>query len=85
MSEPEEKLPLWPPATGPGSPQGGNGCLTAFLLLFGIILLLPGALCVAADPRGTLPLTGLAFVIAGGGLLMIIAAVGRMKRRKPPP
>jgi formate hydrogenlyase subunit 3/multisubunit Na+/H+ antiporter MnhD subunit len=83
VSEPEEKLPVWPPASGPGTPQPGNGCLTAFLLVFGIILLLPGVLCVVADPRGALPLTGLAFVIAGGGLLMVIAGIGRTRRPKP--
>ncbi|HEY1542278.1 MAG TPA: hypothetical protein VGG01_07705 [Xanthobacteraceae bacterium] len=79
MSEWSNHPPYRPPPDGPG-------CLTAVMILGGIILLLPGvcaALIIGFDPRRalgdrtTLSTCLVFFAIAAGGVALIWAAVRR--------
>jgi hypothetical protein len=89
MSDPSTR-PALPP--DPAPPDQRNGCLTAFMIIVGIILLLPG-LCVilvssvsrtdfASTPIGTLCL-----LIGAGGVSLIVWAIRRRTRsgRSDPP
>jgi hypothetical protein len=71
--------PSWPPPlSAPGRPQGLGGCVVAFLVLVGIILLLPG-LCslvfIVSFGGGGDSWLGLlwvvSFVVAASGILLI--------------
>jgi hypothetical protein len=87
MSDPEEKIPAWPadPALDMRS-----GCLTALMLLVGVVLLLPGA-CAAifgilalterSWPSDIIGLIILGLLIGAGGVALIVAAIRRRKRR----
>ncbi|WBL79126.1 hypothetical protein I3J27_01505 [Bradyrhizobium xenonodulans] len=69
-----------PPPAGP--PQR-NGCLTALMVIIGIILLLPGVCLVSLDGRGPLGLIGLVLSVAAAVLLL--AAAIRKWGLGPPP
>ena len=64
------------PPNGRPEPSPKTGCLTAFLLVVGIILLLPGVLCaillVNMGGSGNDPLTPIVMFVAliGAGLIM---------------
>jgi hypothetical protein len=73
-----------PPTTPlpPARPQGMGGCMVAFLVLIGVVLLLPG-ICsllfmgasgvkIGADIAGLMLLT---LAIAAGGIALIVFAV----------
>ncbi|QIG96339.1 MULTISPECIES: hypothetical protein [unclassified Bradyrhizobium] len=66
----------------PPEPRQRNGCVTAFLLVVGVILLLPGVLCVIINAKGGPgsggdPITMFVMLIALGGLGLIVLAVAR--------
>ncbi|RTM12771.1 MAG: hypothetical protein EKK33_14865 [Bradyrhizobiaceae bacterium] len=82
--------PVLPPAPTPG--QARSGCLTAFMVISGVILLLPG-LCallfggISISEGGRIgsdiaPLVFLGLVVGIGGGALIWAAI---KGRKAPP
>jgi hypothetical protein len=62
-------------------PPQRNGCLTAFMLVAGIILLLPGILCAillsSTSAPSTDPLTGGVFLLAACGIALILYALLR--------
>ncbi|MET0674766.1 MAG: hypothetical protein ABW175_03110 [Bradyrhizobium sp.] len=78
------------PAPDSGKSQpGGGGCLAAFMLLIGIVLLLPG-LCALlfggasifarhTDP-GFVPFIIVGLLVGAGGVVLIRAAVRRFRR-----
>ena len=71
-------------ANGPAlplSPEHRNGCGSAFLLFFGLILLLPSALCVVIAPGWT-PWTGRVLIVAAVGLALVMVAFGTMRKPK---
>jgi hypothetical protein len=80
MSNLEPTPPALPPV--PPRPQGMGGCMVAFLVLIGVVLLLPGicslifmgagGLKIGTDIAGLILLT---FVIAAGGIALIAFAV----------
>ena len=63
------------------APPQRNGCLTAFMVLVGVILLLPG-LCTMGFSRGGVsdPIALIALVVALGGMALIAFAVLRTGR-----
>lgn len=62
-------------------PRPRNGCVTAFMLVAGVILLIPGILCaiINAKMSGTSadPITGAVMLIALGGVGLIVFAFTR--------
>ena len=78
MTIPEPSLPVPPPR-----PQGIGGCLAAFLVLVGIVLLLPGICSLLFIGLGgfgggdgsIVGLWFLSFLIAAGGIALIAFAV----------
>ena len=77
MTVPEPDLPAVPPPR----PQGIGGCLAAFLVLVGIVLLLPGVCSllfmfagVGAD-GGVVVLWLISFVIGAGAIALISYAI----------
>ena len=68
--------------------SGRSGCLTAFLILAGIVLLLPGLCAIAmlafdwksAMSSSTLPVVVMFLVIAAGGIIMIREGVRGPRR-----
>ena len=78
-------LPEQPPASPAVPPPPRSGCLTAFMIVFGIILLLPG-LCslifgfgVLTQPHAPEPVflvsIALGLIVGGGGVFLIWAAI----------
>jgi hypothetical protein len=77
MSMPDPSLPPLPPPR----PQGMGGCLSAILVLVGVVLLLPGicsllfmtasGMRIGGDIAGLILLT---FVISAGGIALIVYA-----------
>ncbi|WP_257167657.1 hypothetical protein [Bradyrhizobium sp. SRS-191] len=82
MSDPEDKIPSWP--AGPDQErQLRSGCMSAFLFVIGVILLLPGACAVVFGYLGlqekNWPAELTSWVVAGlavgaGGIWLIIRA-----------
>jgi hypothetical protein len=81
VSNLEPTVPPLPPDPSP-RPQGMGGCMVAFLVLIGVVLLLPG-ICsllfmgasgvkIGADIAGLMLLT---LAIAAGGIALIVFAV----------
>ena len=74
-----------PPATPPPPPppQERSGCATAFMLVAGIILLVPGALCAVvlstSNFRGDDPFTAGSFALGAGGVVLILYALLRKR------
>jgi hypothetical protein len=82
---PPPAAPEPPPISAPtAAPPQRNGCLTAFLVLVGAVLLLPG-LCTMAfigghfDPTMSL-IALITFLIALGGIALIVFALRRPSR-----
>jgi hypothetical protein len=82
MSNPEPMPPALPPLPPP-RPQGMGGCMVAFLVLIGVVLLLPG-ICslifmgLGGFGGGNGGLAGLWFLtilIAAGGVALIVFAI----------
>ena len=67
------------------APPQRNGCLTAFLVLAGVVLLLPG-LCTMAFFRGGLSdpsmslIALITFLVSLGGIALIVFALRRTGR-----
>ena len=84
MSE-QDNLPIWPPPRPP-APDGRNGCLTAVMVLAGIVLLLPGlcTLLLFGNGGGSDPSIGaialITFLVALVGIFVIVMAVRRTGR-----
>jgi hypothetical protein len=85
MSERSPVVPAPPPASPPAPqpPPQRDGCATAFMLIAGIILLLPGVLCVmllsAFKASGNDPFSVGSFLLAGCGIALILYAVLRKR------
>jgi len=86
MSDPDNPSPPAapepPPISAPtAAPPRRNGCVTAFLVLVGVVLLLPG-LCTMAflgghsDPTMSV-IALITFLIALGGIGLIVLALSR--------
>lgn len=62
-------------------PRQRSGCVTAFMLVAGVILLIPGILCAIINAKmsgsGADPFTGVVMLIALGGLGLIVFAFTR--------
>ena len=79
--------PVLPPVPTPG--QARSGCLTALMVLFGVIMLLPGlcallfgGISISDSGRidsGIAPLVFLGLVIGIGGVALIWAAIARRR------
>ncbi|WFU33187.1 hypothetical protein QA635_01630 [Bradyrhizobium brasilense] len=59
-----------------------NGCLTALMLVVGVILLIPGVLCAILNAKmgagaGGDPITMFVILVALGGLGLIVFAITR--------
>jgi hypothetical protein len=89
MSEPDNPpspaAPEPPPTPSPAAaPPQRNGCLTAFMVLVGLILLLPGLCTMAFYGRGGDPTMSLialiTFLVAVGGIALIVFALRRPGR-----
>jgi hypothetical protein len=89
MSDPDNPSPPATPEPPPipapaAAPPQRNGCLTAFMVLVGLILLLPG-LCTMAffggggDPTMSL-IALITFIVALGGIALIAFALLRTGR-----
>jgi hypothetical protein len=89
MSDPDNPAPPPTPEPPPipaptATPPPRSGCLTAFMVLGGVVLLLPG-LCTMAFYRGgsdpTMSLIALiSFLVAVGGIALIAFALQRTGR-----
>ena len=71
-----------PPPNRPLEPHRRNGCLTAFMLVVGVLLLIPGVLCVvisvAMGPGANVnPATIIVVCLAFAGLTLILQALSR--------
>lgn len=81
MSNFDQTPPNQPPDRSWQVQRHRSGCLTAFMLVVGIILLLPGLLCAfILLKEGSWygdPLTGFVTLLALGGLGLIAFAVTR--------
>jgi hypothetical protein len=83
MSDAENPAPASPP-TGMPPPPPRSGCLTAFMVLVGIVLLLPG-LCAVIFGVGSLtqshydsgftPFILFGLLVGFGGIMLIRAAI----------
>ena len=81
---PAEPPPPQPVPSSPAKPPPQrDGCATAFMLVVGIILLLPGVLCAillsAFKSGGSDPFTGASFLLAALGIALIVYAVQRKR------
>ena len=69
--------PPVPPHPAPPPPQR-SGCMTAFMLVTGLILLLPGICGLIFSSGGpSNPLATLGIAVGVGGIVLIIAAFAR--------
>jgi hypothetical protein len=72
-----------PPSGKPPAPPPHTGCATAFLLVVGVILLLPGVLCAILlanlGGSGNDPVTPVVMLVALCGVGLIIWALTRNK------
>lgn len=70
-----------PPPNRPPEPSQRNGCVTAFMLVAGIILLLPGILCAmllsSMGSAGSDAITPIVMLVALCGVGLIIWALAR--------
>ncbi|WP_338693774.1 hypothetical protein V5279_44980 [Bradyrhizobium sp. 26S5] len=70
------------PPSRPPEPRQRNGCATAFMLVVGVILLIPGVLCAILNVKygagsGSDPLTSFGLLVALGGLGLILFTLTR--------
>ena len=71
--------PTKPPPPRPSS--GGQGCVTALLIVIGILLLLPGICSVFFIAGGmSNGLAALGLFVSVGGIALIVVALSAMKR-----
>jgi hypothetical protein len=78
-----EPTPLGLPPVPPPRPQGMGGCMVVFLVLIGVVLLLPGICSLifvglggfGGGNGGIAGLMFLTFLIAAGGVALIVFAV----------
>lgn len=75
-----------PPAASPpppGPPPERSGCATAFMLVAGIILLVPGVLCAILlsgfKSRGDDIFSTVSFSLGAGGVILILYALLRKR------
>lgn len=83
-----------PPSLSPPPPNQRGGCLTALMVIFGVIMLLPGlcallfgGMSVFEDGRiasDIAPLVFLGLVVGIGGVVLIWAAIKGRKARTGP-
>ena len=82
MTDTPPTMPSAPPRFPP--PQQRSGCLTAFMIITGIILLLPGlcalifggiALTERSVPSDIASLIALGLLIGAGGVMLIVSAI----------
>jgi hypothetical protein len=78
--------PPVPPLPRPPPPPPRHGCLTAIMVLVGLVLLLPGVCAVGAlsqphlvDPA-VLPIVVIGLLVGFGGLMLIWSA---LRERRP--
>jgi hypothetical protein len=82
MSErPPQSPPRPPPAPPPPPSAESSGCLTALMVIFGIILLLPGLCFLQFGGRDAVTIGA---VLCIGAILFIIGAVVRATGRSSP-
>jgi len=84
MSDPQS---LWPNPNrrNPNPPPPtGRGCLAAFLIMLGVVMLLPGACFMAFGSAGSSDLAGAGFLILFMAAVLIISGVGVYSSRRPP-
>jgi len=85
MSERPPIVPTPPPASPPAPqpPPERSGCATAFMLVAGIILLVPGALCAfllsGFNARGDDIFSNVSFALGGCGIILILYALLRKR------
>jgi hypothetical protein len=80
--------PPGPDGRSPESTHARSGCLSAFLILGGVVLLLPGLCAIAivvfdfksALSSSTLPVVVMFLAIAAGGIIMIREGVRGPRR-----
>lgn len=82
MSNIDQTPPNQPPDPSWQVPRQRSGCLTAFMLVVGVILLIPGVLCAILNAQmgansGGNPITMVVMLIALGGLGLIVFALTR--------
>jgi hypothetical protein len=74
--------PILPPHEGP--PPERSGCLTAVMVLSGIVLLLPGLCAVIFGSQGgssaIMPLVAIGLIVGLCGVVLIGAAIARLRR-----
>ncbi|HMK78274.1 MAG TPA: hypothetical protein VK438_01430 [Xanthobacteraceae bacterium] len=76
-------IPEIPPPVPPPPKRGLGGCMMAFLIVLGVVMLLPGLCSLAllasiggsVHDAGDALLWGLAFAITIGGIALIVVAV----------
>jgi hypothetical protein len=72
-----------PRPISPRPPPQRDGCATAFMLVAGIVLLLPGVLCAillsSFKSGGSDPFTAACFLLAAGGIALILYAMMRKR------
>jgi hypothetical protein len=68
-----------PPAPPPVPPPPRSGCLTALMVLMGVILLLPGLCTLAFFPDQGIAVT-ISFIVISGGILLIWLALRGPRR-----
>jgi len=78
---PDQPPPASPPPPGP--PPERSGCAPAFMLVAGIILLVPGVLCAILlsgfKSRGDDIFSTVSFSLAAGGVILILYALLRKR------
>jgi hypothetical protein len=77
--------PTPPPIAPAAAPPQRSGCMTAFMVVVGVVLLLPGVCTMAfmsgggSDPTMSL-IALITFLVAVGGIALIVFAVRRPGR-----
>jgi len=85
MSERPPIVPTPPPASPPAPqpPPERSGCATAFMLVAGLILLVPGVLCAILlsgfNGRGDDIFSNVSFALGGCGIILILYALLRKR------
>ena len=77
-----------PPEQRAPAPTGPSGCMAAFLILLGVVLLLPGLCAIIfasfdwkdALSGSFLPILVVCLAIAAAGIMLIVAAVRSLRR-----
>src|SRR5258708_5395836 len=68
------------------NPPEPSGCLSALLIVLGVILLLPGICSVAFMSAGSAdPLAAAGLLVSFVGVVLIFGGIGRLSTRQPRP